>query len=129
MNLKEDTAATLDHIRKLERSRFAAMISGDAEAVSKFLDDDLIYIHTSGLADSKAAYLRSFENGEFSYKGVEVVDDRHVCGEDTFILYQHLSVRMQIGTNELARQVSMTSVWRKSAKGWLLLVMQATPMK
>jgi Domain of unknown function (DUF4440) len=71
MNLQEDEAATLNHIRKVERARFAAMISGDTDAVSRFLDDELIYIHSSGLADRKAAYLRSFRNGKFSYDKVQ----------------------------------------------------------
>ena len=131
MKSEDDAAAELDHIRSLERSRFSAMISGDPEAVSKFLDEELIYIHSSGLADSKARYLRSFQNNEFSYEKVEVIEDRHVGGKDCFILYQRLLVRMKIGANAKAvqRQLSATSVWRRSPQGWLLAAMQATPIE
>jgi ketosteroid isomerase-like protein len=47
----------LEHIRSLERARFSAMMSGDLTALSALLDDDLIYVHSNGEADSKDEYV------------------------------------------------------------------------
>ena len=48
----------LEQVQALERKRLAAMMQADVDAVAACLDDDLIYIHSSGAVDTKQSYLQ-----------------------------------------------------------------------
>ena len=44
-------------LRVQEKSRCAALMAGDADALDAMLTDDLVHIHLNGKADGKHAYL------------------------------------------------------------------------
>lgn len=118
----------LEDIRSLERARFAAMISRDLTALAALLDDELMYIHSNGQADSKEEYLESLRQHRFSYEDISVTSDRHWQADGCFILVQYISARMKFeaGAEPLERSVTTMSVWRKHPTGWRLLAMQST---
>lgn len=117
----------LEHIRTLERARFSAMIARDLDALSALLDDELIYVHSSGQSDRKDAYLKSLQLGQFTYEGIEVLGDRHWQGEECFVIMQSLLARMRIGGAEpVERRLTTTSVWHQASGEWRLIAMQST---
>ena len=56
-----DSAATAE---KLEQERFAAYVKSDVAALDRIFADDLVYVHSNGVPDTKAAVLQSFASGE-----------------------------------------------------------------
>jgi hypothetical protein len=118
----------LEDIRSLERARFAAMVSGDLKALSALLDDDLIYVHSNGQADSKDAYLNSLREGRITYEEISVTSDRHWQAEGCFVLVQAVSARMRLaaGAEPVERSLTIMSVRRQAPARWRLVAMQST---
>ena len=118
----------LEEIRSLERTRFAAMISGDLTALSALLDDNLIYVHSNGRADSKNEYLDSLRQGQIGYLDISVDSDRHWQADGCFVLMQFVSARMrlEVEAEPVERSLTIMSVWRHAPSGWRLIAMQST---
>ena len=118
----------LEEIRLLEKTRFAAMMSGDIAALSALLDDDLIYVHSNGRADGKNEYLDSLRQGQIGYLDISVSSDRYWQAGACFVLLQFVSARMRLGADAepVERSLTLMSVWRRAASGWRLIAMQST---
>lgn len=65
----QDIKATIED---LEKKRFAAQVAKDADYMNKIFADDLIYVHSSGKADNKEAYIASVLNGSSVYSKVDI---------------------------------------------------------
>src|SRR5215510_13402484 len=61
-------------VRKLEQERFAAYVQGDVAALDRIFADDLVYFHSNGLSDPKAAVLQSFSSGDLKISRFEAED-------------------------------------------------------
>jgi hypothetical protein len=103
-------------------------MNGDVEAVASYLDNDLIYIHSTGVVDTRTSYLDSLREGRFVYEAIDVIDEHHAYGTDFVVLVQVLSVKIRVGsTPAQRREVAASSLWRRSGVEWKLVAMQATP--
>jgi hypothetical protein len=118
----------LEQIRSLERARFSAMMSGDLTTLSALLDDDLIYVHSNGEADSKDEYIESLRQGRITYDEISVTADRCWQAGGCFVLVQFVSARMRlgVGAEPVERSLTIMSVWRQAPAGWRLIAMQST---
>jgi ketosteroid isomerase-like protein len=65
----QDLKATIE---ELEKKRFAAQVSKDTDYLNKIFADDLIYVHSSGKADNKEAYIASIVNGGSVYSKIDI---------------------------------------------------------
>ena len=61
-------------VRQLEQERFAAYVQGDVPALDRIFADDLVYFHSNGLSDPKAAVLQSFSSGDLKISRFEAED-------------------------------------------------------
>jgi hypothetical protein len=52
-----DGAITADEAMKAEDARYAAQTSSDFAAMDRLFGDDLIYVHSTAVVDSKASYI------------------------------------------------------------------------
>ena len=50
-----------------ERALYRAQVAGDAAAIAPMLDADLVYIHSTGVAESKVQYLAGVEERLYEY--------------------------------------------------------------
>ncbi|WP_025102265.1 nuclear transport factor 2 family protein [Burkholderia sp. A1] len=121
----------LDEVRALEGKRFDAMQAGELDAIAALLDPRLIYVHSSGLVDSRDSYLAALARAEYTYHSVEVVKDEQAVVEgDVVILNRLLAVSMTVKSSgqTLSRQLSATSVWSRAndARAWLLVASHST---
>ena len=58
-------------VSELEDRRYAAMLAADVDVLAELLSDELIYVHTSGDADTKASYLDAVRTGLVRYRHLE----------------------------------------------------------
>jgi ketosteroid isomerase-like protein len=58
-----DGAITADDALKGEDARYAAQASSDFDAMGRLYGDDLIYVHSTGVVDSKASYIERQRSG------------------------------------------------------------------
>ena len=61
---------TVDEALQAEDERFKAQMSGDAAAMKKLFGDDLVYIHSSTVVDTKASFIESITSGNVKYRSM-----------------------------------------------------------
>lgn len=118
--LTEDAVMRADHARR------RAMIDADAGKLATLLADGLIWTHSSGQVDDKAAVLAKIESGAVVYEALDVdaVQVRTLPG--ALVLQGTLlgRVRKDGAARELRNR--FLSVWRHGAGGPELLAWQST---
>ncbi len=65
---------TIADIARLEDERYAAMLGKDIAALERLLHPDLVYMHSSGVADSKASYIAGVRDRVWDYHRIERSD-------------------------------------------------------
>jgi Domain of unknown function (DUF4440) len=58
-----DGAITADEALKGEDARYAAQAASDFDAMGRLYGDDLIYVHSTAVVDSKASYIERQRSG------------------------------------------------------------------
>ena len=115
-------------IKKLEDRRFQAMIDGDFDALDKLLGDGLIYTHSTGQSDTRAAYIAQCKNGTFKYTKIErPIENIQVYG-DTVVVTGHTKMDVIADGKPKVLNSRYTDVWIRSPKGWHMVVWQSTPI-
>ena len=89
------------------------MVAGDVAALDELLHEDLVFGHTNGHTDDKAAYLQKFRAGRVSYH-----DASHEVGKvavlgETALVRIHLKMRAELDTG--SRQLNVVCLDRLGA--------------
>ena len=72
------------------------MMQADVDAVAACLADDLIYIHSSGMIDTKESYLSALFAGQYVYESIDILETRHAEGAGFVVLCHLLSARIRL---------------------------------
>lgn len=120
--------SNISHIRALEAKRFAISAHGGLEALERLLHPDLIYVHSSGMVDSKVSYLAALEKGEYEYVAFEPRDERIVERDDLVIVNQRarLTVVAKSTGASISREINISSIWMEVDGVWLLSLVHST---
>ena len=98
-------------------------------ALDAILADDVVYIHSTAVAEEKDGYLAGVRDGLYEYESIESSDvTLRSCGD---VAVQTGTVRMSVGTrNEAKRPIGLlfTLVWKREPPGWRLWQRHATRM-
>lgn len=110
-----------------EHALYRAMIDRDFATLRDLLSDDLTYMHSTGVAESKAQYLAGVADGLYEYERIESHDVRIHVRPETAVM-TGLVVMSVSATGEPKRTLRLlfTLVWTKEAGRWRLLLRQAT---
>jgi hypothetical protein len=111
---------------KAEEARYAAQMNNDFAAMERLFGDDLVYIHSSTLQDTKASFIESMRSGAVKYRSMTrgAVKVRTygciaiISGEGRF----DVTARGQ----DLSLELLFHSVWAKRAAGVQFVSWQAT---
>lgn len=113
--------------QSLERERAAAMLNNDQVALGRLLADDLVYVHSSGGADSKTSYLAHLAQGTIRYLILSLSDVALVRAQPGLVV---LTGRMNAQVVRGERQIAVSSVylavWTQGVAGWQLVAFQGT---
>lgn len=116
--------------RSMEHLRCAAFVSGDLTAIAELLDEELRYIHSNGVADTKATLLSMLSTGAVRYKHISP-DIQHAVpiGDCGAVLTGILTTHAILGTETRELVGRYTSVWRKGTDAaWRLVSLQGSTM-
>ena len=112
---------------ELEQARAAAFVAGDVDAMAAFLDDELVYIHSNGGADTKASLLALIGDGVLRYKAITpAIEQVSAIGSDGFLLAGILDTHAQIGDATKVLRGRYTATWRKVGADWKLIGLQGS---
>jgi ketosteroid isomerase-like protein len=116
-----------DEVRAAELALYRAMIAQDFAALRALLADDLVYIHSTAVTETKDGYLAGVADGLYDYATIE---SRDVATRvDGTIAVQTGTVAMSVsarGEPKQPTQLLFTLAWRREANAWRLAVRQAT---
>ncbi len=109
-----------------DRTRFEAQVKADVATLEKLLAPELTYVHSSGVLDSKDAYIGAIKSGKTKYKSIvpEEVSERTfgavsiVNGKATVVLVSDGKDREII--------LRYTDVWVKRDGRWQMVSWQST---
>ena len=62
---------TVEEALKAEQDRYAAQMKGDMAAMQRLIGDDLVYIHSSTVQDTKATFIESIGSGNVKYRAMK----------------------------------------------------------
>ena len=110
-----------------ERALYRAQIAGSVEELKPMLGADLVYIHSTGVAESKQEYLAGVADGLYEYGMIESRDTRLQVFADVAIM--NGIVDMTVSAHGAAKQLIhllFGLVWVRQSDAWRLDFRQAT---
>src|ERR1700719_2191596 len=122
-------AAQRQQVVKTERALYRAQIAGSVEQLTPLLGADLVYIHSTGVAESKEEYLAGVANRLYEYGAIESRDARLRVFADVAIM--NGVVDMTVSAHGAAKQLIhllFCLVWVRQGDAWHLDFRQATRM-
>lgn len=129
-NLAAHGDPDLGPLFKAEEARQQAMLAGDIEALASLLDDNAVYIHSSGVVDDEKSYLQPLRTGDVSYRAIDLTVTRLRYLAPSVVL---LSGRATFDTVQFAQVKPLDNLfimtWVRHADGWKMASWQSTPVK
>jgi ketosteroid isomerase-like protein len=117
----------MHEIAAAEQSLYRAMIAQDFEALDAILADDVVYIHSTAVAETKDGYLAGVRNGLYEYGSIESDDVTVRCLGDVAV--QTGRSLMSVGVRDQPKEpvnLLVTLVWKREPQGWSLWQRHAT---
>jgi 3-deoxy-D-manno-octulosonate 8-phosphate phosphatase KdsC-like HAD superfamily phosphatase len=117
---------TAEEALKAEEARYAAQMANDFAAMERLFGNELVYIHSSTVLDTKASFIESMRSGAVKYRNMTRGDVKVrtygciaiISGRGTF----EVTARGQ----DLKLELLFHSVWAKRASGVQFVSWQAT---
>ena len=118
----------VQRVIQTQTRRFQAMIDNDLVTLDEVLAPDLVYVHTTGRVEDKAAFLASLETGRLKYLAVTPSDvDVRVYG-NLAVVVGTSAMEVNARGNGLSFSIRFIEVYRAEEGGWRLVAWQSTPL-
>ncbi len=117
---------TVAEALQAEEARYAAQIGNDFAAMERLFGDELVYIHSSTLEDTKASFIESMRSGNVKYRGMKRGDVAVRTYGCIAIISGHANFEVTARGQDLSLQLLFHAVWAKRAAGVQFVSWQAT---
>jgi hypothetical protein len=108
-------------ILEAEDARFAAMVAADDAGMRRTFAEDLVYVHSSGLIESREQLIESIVSGRSRYVAVQPVERQVVLmGNAAAIVRGHGRFQVAVGGNDLDLQIRYLAVYARVEGVWQL---------
>ena len=112
----------VEQLWALEANRHEAMTTKDVAALERLLDDDLIYVHSTGRLMTKGEYLDHVKSDDFAYLSIVPATERQCAVSSQMVmLVQQVEAAILLRGKRVATKLSVTAIWRLSGAGWKLV--------
>jgi ketosteroid isomerase-like protein len=116
----------IEALLEADAQRRSAMIAADIETLDRLLSDDLIWTHSSGRTDDKAALLEGIAAGTVRYLALDVSSVHTARYGEVLISHGDLHGRASRDGVEKRLENRFLSVWRMRGDAFELLAWQST---
>jgi ketosteroid isomerase-like protein len=110
----------------LDRLWREAVLKKDFAALERMLDDGLVYAHSTGIVDTKSAYLEKLRSGRQVYQTMEQKNVSHRNYGRTAVTHSWMHVTGINQAGPFDDKVMMLHVWIRQNGRWLLAAHQTT---
>ncbi len=120
-------AAFREQVLEAERMLYRAQVAEDAILLAPLFDEGLVYIHSTGVAESKSEYLAGVVNRLYEYGWIASRDTRLQMFGDAAILNGMVDMTVSAkGAPKQRIHLLFCLVWIRRNGAWLLNFRQAT---
>jgi len=102
-----------DLLRSLDKQRFTAQIQKDSLTLNRLLADELIYTHSSGIVETKRAFVHSVVTGRWNYQAIETDSVTVRFYGPVAILTGRAQVTLLVNRQPTPLIMVYTDVWRE----------------
>jgi len=114
----DTVAQAVEHMR-------VAMVASDGATLTKLIEDDLTYGHSSGKLEDHAAFLKALD-GTNSFKSIALTNQTvQVNGDNAWVRHVFDSVNNLPDGKTSTAHSGVLQVWKKHPDGWRLFARQA----
>ncbi|MEK6426218.1 MAG: nuclear transport factor 2 family protein [Burkholderia gladioli] len=106
----------------------AALVSGDAAALTKLTEPQLSYGHSSAKVEDRTEFMKDLV-GTHAFKSVTLSDQTvKVVGDNAIVRHVFDSENNQPDGSVTRSHIGVLQVWKHHRDGWRLLARQAVPL-
>lgn len=109
-----------------ERARYAAQTANDFGAMERLFGDDLVYIHSNALVDTKASYIESMRSGAVRYRTMTPGETRVRCYGGLAIITGTTSLAVTVQGEDRTLDLAFHAIWARRAGGLQFVSWQST---
>ena len=117
-------------VLQLEKDRFKAMINKDSSFLDRILANDLLYIHSNGVQDSKETFIRNIMNGSLEYIAVDLQQADIRTFSQTAWIHGAAKIKVRMGkdTTEVELVIRYLDVYKREDGEWKLVAWQSAKL-
>jgi ketosteroid isomerase-like protein len=124
--MTDAAADTPDGVMSAEQARRAALINADAAALDRLHADDLMWVHSSGRVDDKAALLDALGSGGLVFIGLGSGGEQVRLYGTTALLTYDAEVSLKTPRGVFERRNKVCVVWTRQDEAWRAVHWQST---
>lgn len=114
-------------VAECEAALYRAMLAFDYAALDALLSDDVRYIHSTGVVETKSEYFDGLKRGLYEYGAIDILSGETREWADVAITTGVME--MVVGAEGSAKhpiRLQHVLVWKREDGSWRLLLRQAT---
>jgi ketosteroid isomerase-like protein len=115
----------VDDIARLEDDRYAAMLAKDVAALERLLHPDLVYMHSSGVADTKASYIAGVRDRVWDYSAIARSDQTVRLHGALALVFNRLKIDLSVRGVAKSLDNRALAVWVADDGTWRLIALQS----
>ncbi len=119
-------AGIADDIKATEDDRIAAYLSGNAAPLQKIFADEMEYVHSSGISDTKAKVIESFTSGDLKISKFDREGQKIQQVGSTVVATGIGHVELTMKGKEAKFSLRYAAVYAKRAGVWQIFFYQGT---
>ena len=118
-------------VLQLEKDRFKAMINHDSVFLANALAEDLLYVHSTGMQDTKESLMNKIMSGALQYSSIEVQQaDIRMFNQTAWI---HGAAKMKVRNGkdaaEIELSISYLDIYKREGGEWRLVAWQSAKIQ
>jgi hypothetical protein len=118
--------ASISTIETMEDRRYAAMLDKDVKMLRSILHDQLTYVHSSGITDTKASYIAGIESGVLDYKCIRRSKQTIKVQGSLALVFNRISMNIAVSGYHVCTENRDLAVWIYEANIWRLVAVQSS---
>jgi len=112
-------------IARLEDQRYAAMLDKDVATLERLLHPDLVYMHSSGVADSKASYIAGVHDRVWDYSAIARSEATVRLHGVLALVFNRLKIDLSVRGVAKSLDNRALAVWVADEGAWRLIALQS----
>ena len=121
------TAAEVEReVLAADAARVKALVENDVDALEQLLGDDLTYVHSNGMLDTKESYIGSLRSGRSRYLTMDMSEVTARGFGDVALVNAKFDARVKVGDNEVNPVARVLVAYAKRDGRWQMVAWEST---